>query len=431
MTEQNDPGYSGVMRENNRNTGESEDRDNSTITRPSFSPLTALGNSNSRHGDTGVFEVVEAAVGVAQSQILQVVRSEMIDAVTEAVKQVLSAQVAPNGIPVRPQDNVEWPRDLPPSRVNNSEANQNAEININDVRVRSGNQPGNSLRVYKPNYPELFKWGIKYDGTSKTMLVEDFIFRVEKLQKSYNCPWEIVMDGFHHLLDGQAAKWYWDHIRDRPNINWKNMRLDIVQKFQQFHTNMDVLRRIMDRVQLREEKSSTFIDAIISLRNQLREPLVDYQLVDIIKRNLKPRIASLIFATQIYSVEHLRVECRKAEDLLEHEFQQRSRQNMSARAVNEISLDDFDIPILNVEEFSHRKNSKQMFKTNNSTDAIKCWNCNSNGHTFRQCMSTQRSLFCFKCGTPGVITPQCGKCKQGNRFSNVTSGESRSTQTID
>ncbi|GBP14552.1 Enzymatic polyprotein [Eumeta japonica] len=33
----------------------------------------------------------------------------------------------------------------------------------------------------------------------------------------------------------------------------------------------------MDKFQLRDEKSSNYIDAIISLRNQLRQPLPDYQ----------------------------------------------------------------------------------------------------------------------------------------------------------
>ncbi|KAI8121826.1 hypothetical protein CVS40_7192 [Lucilia cuprina] len=262
------------------------------------------------------------------------------------------------------------------------------------------------------------------------MLVEDFIFRIEKLQKSYDCPWEVIMDGFHHLLEGQAARWYWDHIRDRPGINWKNMKLDIVLKFQQFQTNMDVLRRMMDRFQMRDEKSSNYIDAIISLRNQLREPLPDYQVVDIIKRNLKPRIAFLIFATQIYSIEHLRVECRKAEDLIDYEFQQRSRQNVSNRAVNELSWDDFNFEEP-VEEIRHRQFSKPCPKPMINNDSMKCWNCNISGHTFKECTSAQRSLFCFRCGTPGVITPQCIKCKQGNRHTSAMGGESRSTQTID
>lgn len=262
------------------------------------------------------------------------------------------------------------------------------------------------------------------------MLVEDFIFRVEKLQRSYACPWREIENNFHHLLEGQAANWYWLHIKDRPNINWMNMRLDLAQKFKKFYTDLDVIRRIMDRVQLRDEKSNDFIDAIMCLRTQLRDPLPDYQIVDLIKKNLRPKLASLIFATQIYSVEHLRSECRKAEELVEHELQQRARMNYPVRTVNELSWQDYDDPVLPVEELRIRSNGPNV-KLNFNRDQDKCWNCKSIGHTFKHCTSDQRSLFCYRCGSPGVVTPRCPKCQSGNRMTNANDGESRSTQTID
>ncbi|GBP13512.1 hypothetical protein EVAR_101098_1 [Eumeta japonica] len=91
----------------------------------------------------------------------------------------------------------------------NQGANSDRDTNSDSNRVRR-NDANRAYAGYhageRHTYPELFKWGIKYDDTAKTMLVEDFIFRVEKLQRSYNCPWEVIMDGFHHLLEGQAAK---------------------------------------------------------------------------------------------------------------------------------------------------------------------------------------------------------------------------------
>ncbi|GBP14553.1 hypothetical protein EVAR_101101_1 [Eumeta japonica] len=88
----------------------------------------------------------------------------------------------------------------------NQGANSDRDTNSDSNRVRR-NDANRAYAGYhageRHTYPELFKWGIKYDDTAKTMLVEDFIFRVEKLQRSYNCPWEVIMDGFHHLWRGR------------------------------------------------------------------------------------------------------------------------------------------------------------------------------------------------------------------------------------
>ncbi|KAI8118538.1 hypothetical protein CVS40_9881 [Lucilia cuprina] len=58
------------------------------------------------------------------------------------------------------------------------------------------------------NRNHLEKWGFKFDGTNKSFTVEDFVFRVEVLKNDYNCPWDMVMNGFHHLVTGAASTWF-------------------------------------------------------------------------------------------------------------------------------------------------------------------------------------------------------------------------------
>ncbi|KAI8121825.1 hypothetical protein CVS40_7191 [Lucilia cuprina] len=101
-------------------------RDDSTITRPSFSPLTALGNENSRLNNSAVFEVMEAAVGAAQSQMIQIMRNEMQIVVSEAVRVALSG----SGNPSCNRSNVEWPHEMPQNENTNS--NDNANNNVNE-----------------------------------------------------------------------------------------------------------------------------------------------------------------------------------------------------------------------------------------------------------------------------------------------------------
>lgn len=51
---------------------------------------------------------------------------------------------------------------------------------------------------------QLQKWGLKFDGSSKSVSIEEFVFRAEALRSDYNCPWDILVKGFHHLLAGRA-----------------------------------------------------------------------------------------------------------------------------------------------------------------------------------------------------------------------------------
>lgn len=48
------------------------------------------------------------------------------------------------------------------------------------------------------------KWRLKFDGTSKTINAEDFIFRLEQLRQDYQCDWDEVLVKFPQLLEGPA-----------------------------------------------------------------------------------------------------------------------------------------------------------------------------------------------------------------------------------
>lgn len=53
---------------------------------------------------------------------------------------------------------------------------------------------------------DLDRWHIKFDGSSRDMTVESFIFRVEKMREQYNVSHNRLFSDFHCLLNGNAAK---------------------------------------------------------------------------------------------------------------------------------------------------------------------------------------------------------------------------------
>ncbi|XP_073836360.1 uncharacterized protein [Musca autumnalis] len=398
----------------------------STIPRPSFSPLTIRGNDEDqvdRLSSTGVLEVVQSALEATQASMVETMKKEMQKAVAAAVQAAFSQSSVPPANPINRQEphsqSIDWPHDLPPLQTDTRQAGSGSR----NQEVPNRNREDFS----RPRYPYLSKWGIKFDATPKTPNVEDFIFRVERLRNSYGCPEQELVDEFHHLLEGRPCQWYWGLIRQYPNLNWEMLKLCIVREFQRFQSNLDVMRQIMDRKQGRDESATQYIDAINSLRTQLREPLKDFEVIDILKAGLKPRLAHLTFSGTFYSVEQFRNEVRKAEEFLERESSLRFRTGQPPRMINEINDSDFDDLVHDVEELRFRPKAPGVSKNETS----RCWNCGSNGHIVKNCTSSHRSVFCFRCGSPGVTTPQCNNCKQISRPANVSKSESIATQTVD
>lgn len=414
-------------------------------------PVQPLFNENAEHPgdhtqdesrrDSAIYGAIDAAVGLSQANMLQLVRAEMQVAIREAMSRQSSSATNPsNNPPVNPpnppppqiysarnrqdriQDGIDWPMDLLPPPPPTVRSNRDGQANIappepgvGAIPRRSTGAQGRNSRQYAPRYgpkyPELYKWGIKFDP--KTMLIEDFIFRVERLQLTYQCPWEELLAGFHHLLSETIQQWYWSYLRHKRNavIIWDDFRLDLLREFQRYTSNADVLRQLMDRIQGKDETTGQFIDAALSLRTQLRQPLPDQEFIDILRRNLRPNISALIFGTYMYSIEYFRAVCKKAEDMVMNDWSRRNRPVEVKRTVAEIVE---EAPLSVVEVNALQPNSK-----------ILCWNCKQLGHIFKDCPSTERKYFCYRCGWEDVIAKNCPRCKGNGKQPLPQTGEVR------
>lgn len=87
---------------------------------------------------------------------------------------------------------------------------------------------------------------------------------------------------------------------------------------------------------------------------------------------------------------------------------------LGAKIVNEVAEIDNDYQTSkecsdSISEFRGNVHTGQA-KLNNIVNNNVCWNCGSDGHLFKLCTIPQRQIFCFKCGTPGSLTPNCQNC---------------------
>lgn len=114
---------------------------------------------------------------------------------------------------------------------------------------------------------QLQKWGLKYDGSSKSVSVEEFIFRAESLGVDYVCSLDVFIKGFHHLLTGRAFDWTWQFRQQNPLCEWTYLKFCFIKKFRTFQSDFEIQRRIIERRQLQSESADVYISAIIRLKN--------------------------------------------------------------------------------------------------------------------------------------------------------------------
>ncbi|XP_065364507.1 uncharacterized protein LOC135957649 [Calliphora vicina] len=272
-------------------------------------------------------------------------------------------------------------------------------------------RPQESLDKFK-----LAKWGVKFDGTNKTMNVQEFIFRVGALRRDYSCSDDEILRTFHLLLEGPALDWYWDY-RKMVHINtWEELEKALLAQYRRFEQEHEVQMKILNRRQLPQEAFDDFYNAVIKLRNQQQHPYAEEQLVEIMRGNLKPSLAQMMFSMRLKTLSEFGREVRRAENLIANQRQLYQRANVTHR-VNELVCEDEDLSLIDLEIDGIR-----------STSHYTCWNCKVVGHSFVDCPEPINRQFCFRCGKDNVVAPKCPKC-QGNRFRNPSqTGETRSTE---
>ncbi|KAH8362264.1 hypothetical protein KR084_004865, partial [Drosophila pseudotakahashii] len=80
------------------------------------------------------------------------------------------------------------------------------------------------------------RWNVSFDGEDDRNSVDDFVFRLEFLQRQHQCPWNEVLRNFHALLSGRAREWYWVHVRQARVDTWNKLRRALMDRFRGHQT---------------------------------------------------------------------------------------------------------------------------------------------------------------------------------------------------
>nr|CAI5865247.1 unnamed protein product [Callosobruchus analis]CAI5866171.1 unnamed protein product [Callosobruchus analis] len=253
----------------------------------------------------------------------------------------------------------------------------------------------------KPILP--YKWNISFKGTPDESVIS-FLEKVESMRLS-----RCVQKNELFLSAGDLFKdkaWIWFNV-NRPRFSdWDSLVAKLKEDFLPYQYQEDLMQEINNRTQGSEERVSLYICAMEGLFNRLPEKPDEKTMVNKIRRNLLPFYVAQLALHDINTVPELTTLCKRLEE-------SRSWSNRYKPPIPSNST--FLEPDLacslpsrgNQRENRRMINSKSFGVSSISKD--ECWNCHQSGHVFSRC-SSPRSVFCFGCGSQGVIRPKCPKC---------------------
>lgn len=177
----------------------------------------------------------------------------------------------------------------------------------------SGRSSVNGESYHNKSYHKIRidKWGLEFDGNTKKLAVEDFVFRVERLQKKYNASWEEVLDNFHLFVKGVAEKCYWLFIQTNYVSEWATLKEALLKQYQSSRSSFELMSDMVERKQQPGEEIDAFFFAMTQM----------------IKKNLRDDLKSKVV---VNSVEDLRRECVEVEKV----FGKKDKNNPQSAPIN-------------------------------------------------------------------------------------------------
>lgn len=300
---------------------------------------------------------------------------------------------------------------------------QNYPVGNSYPHVQNNNQNDRQL-------VDVTRWNIKFDGTAKTLSVDDFVFRVQTLKEMYEVPWHEVLCKFNLLLSGPASDWYWDYIRQYRIYEWPQLKSAITRAFRRYQNDTEVIKDLLSRKPKVSETFEEYVREMCKLRNQANSPMTETDLISLIKGNLRGALQQLLFPCNSTSLESFIIEGRRAETMLRNNNQRRNN-----FGVFEIAppYDDCHYPEYPLDNNLENNNPPLISEENIEIAAValnnkRCYNCKKEGHNFVNCPIPQRNLFCYKCGYENVVTPKCPRCSGNSKMNVSNAGLTRSKE---
>lgn len=305
----------------------------------------------------------------------------------------------------------------PPGRPNNNQPNspfqQNNRFQVNNNIHSSTHQMEENVSHFDENFAIrstkitsiIQNWNIKFDGSANGISVDEFLYRVSSLTREhFNNDFNIICKNLHVLLSGRARNWYWGYHKQVQIVEWKGFCEALQYRYKDFRSSFDIHDEVRNRKMKPNETFEIFFESVSAMLDRLDTPIPEADLVEILKRNLRPEIRHELLYVPIYSIAHLRKLVQMRENLLGDEYY---RKNLPIKIPPNYGLRR---QVAEVEYPGEHEIPDSSLPTNISVDAIqqsstpvKCWNCSQIGHHWEDCLES-RNIFCYGCGEKDTLS---------------------------
>ena len=263
---------------------------------------------------------------------------------------------------------------------------------LSDIRPNSNPNPK----------PDFHRWNISFSGDENSMLVDDFLKRIEHISATQKCSMEVVANNFYVFLKGQASNWYFRWVARNPQASWQLLKTSLEQQYRSSEKDCDIEYKLMNRVQKPGESVDKFVTTIVELNSRMRRPRTDSDLIDIMKRNVNSKMLLFIHNSVSLTISDFLRDCRNAEQNLS-----KIESDISSKIVrNKVS--EIDV----VEEILTGV-SEQCVEEVSIKPRI-CFDCKEPGHLAINCTKKSNRIFCYKCGEENFTCVNCPKCASKN-----------------
>lgn len=269
--------------------------------------------------------------------------------------------------------------------------------------IRSSQIPRFGSETYSTNSRKsvpVHQWRISFSGERDGMHLYDFLSQLELFQRSEGVTDNAMMYSVIHLLTGRARLWYmsvYEQFRD-----WPQVANAMKKEFLPANYDYLLFSDINNRTQKSQESFSEFLTHMQALFKCLSIPLDESHKLYIVQRNLSPRYSMAIAPLELRSLQELSDACRRIDNASLHA----NRETFSLPFGNSRS------ELCVVQQPHNNVNSRQFgpIQPVRNPKSI-CWNCQTVGHSHRECNGPRNGIFCFGCGARGVRTPNCVRCR--------------------
>lgn len=408
---------------------------------PEYTPLIPVATdqiNTSSEEENRIRNIVSAVVAARSASIFQDLDDRITRTIGDRVECALTsvlgnlnlgaptANVERNGnAPIETPSEHSWPREMP--SFPNNRQRDNTPIGRDRDNTPSGSDRENTShrRTFHANDVSIISnagkianlinsWGIKFDG-SRSLSVENFIYRIEsQVFDTLGGNFNLLCDNAQCIFIGEAKEWYWRFRQSVGRVTWPRLCSELRTNFEGHKTDTEFKEDMRARKQGPLESFDDYRNAILQIASNLRTPLREPELVEILQRGLRLRVRQQLLYVSINSVSELRKYCLKGENLLNEvskmglQATNVNRGNFPRRQVNEL---DTGLEVDELVDVSSVVEVDEVVRR--SGERLTCWNCRREGHRYTDCIG-ERTIFCYGCGAVGVYKPSCQTCMSGN-----------------